>query len=226
MSIESDRSRRRALLALLGSGIGLSGVLRLAVAQSRTQGLQRVQGEVLINGSPAAVGALVRPGDTVSTGKGALAVFVVGQDAFLMRDNSRAELAGKETFVNLLRLATGKLLGVFASGGDRRIVTTTATVGIRGTGGYFEAEPARTYFCLCYGTADIATASGDARDSYSTRHHDSPRYIYGDGRKNAIVPASVSNHTDAELIMLEALVGRTPPQSVMDGPAMDNPYRY
>jgi hypothetical protein len=59
---------------------------------------------------------------------------------------------------------------------------------------------------------------GGARESYSTQHHESPRYIYGDGRKRAIVPASVSNHSDAELILLESLVGRTPPQTFMESP--------
>lgn len=44
------------------------------------------------------------------------------------------------------------------------------------------------------------------------------RYIYGDGRKEAIVPASVANHTDAELILLESLVGRSSPPSFMEGP--------
>src|SRR5260221_424234 len=68
------------------------------------------------------------------------------------------------------------------------------------------------------GTAEVAATMGGARESYSTRHHESPRYIYGDGRKRAIVPASVANHTDSELILLESLVGRSPPQSFMDSP--------
>jgi hypothetical protein len=111
---------------------------------------------------------------------------------------------------------TGKLLGVFGSGGERRLVTATATIGIRGTGAYIEAEPTRTYFCLCYGTAEVAATLGGARESYTTRHHESPRYIYGDKRSRAIVPASVANHTDSELIMLESLVGRSPPNTFMD----------
>ncbi len=116
-------------------------------------------------------------------------------------------------------------MGVFGKGGDRRIITPSAAIGIRGTGAYIESEQDRSYFCLCYGSAEIASTDGAARDAYSTRHHDSPRYIYGDGRANAIVPASVANHTDEELIMLEALTGRLAPQSVMEGPMMSNPYR-
>jgi hypothetical protein len=207
------------VLAALGAGIGLPAVLRLALAQSSgKQGVRTAQGEVQVNGKPAEAGTPVRPGDAIATGKGAYATFVVGQDAFLVREGSRAELIGSGVLVNALRLVTGKLLGVFASGGERRLVTATATIGIRGTGAYIEAEPTRTYFCLCYGTAEVAATLGGAHESYSTRHHESPRYIYGDGRGRAIVPASVANHTDSELILLESLVGRSPPQSFMDSP--------
>ncbi len=210
--------RRRALLNL-AAGIGMSAALRLALAQSSAkQGVRVVRGDMRINGKPAEAGTLVRPGDAIVLGNGAVATFVVGQDAFLMRGGSHAELIGSGALVSALQLVTGKLLGVFGSGGERRLVTSTATIGIRGTGAYIEAEPRRTYFCLCYGTAEVAATMGGARESFSTRHHDSPRYIYGDGRERAIAPASVANHTDSELILLESLVGRSPPQSFMDSP--------
>jgi len=209
--------RRRALLAL-AAGIGMHPALRVALAQSTgNQGVRTAKGDVRVNGKPTVVGGLIRPGDTIEIGKDAVAAFVVGQDAFLMRSNSRAELAGSGALVAAVQLVTGGLLAVFG-GGEHRLTTATATVGIRGTGAYMESEPWRTYFCLCYGTAEVAAKQGAARESYSTQHHDAPRYIYGDGRKQAIVPASVSNHTDAELILLESLVGRTPPRSFMDSP--------
>lgn len=221
------QTRRRMLLGLLAGGLSLPAVLREALAQQgqALQGLRTVQGDVRVNDQPATEGTLVRAGDTVSTARGAMAMFVVGQDAYLIREDSRAELTGVAQLVDVLRLTTGRLMGVFGKGDDRRIVTNAATIGIRGTGAYLESVDGRTYFCLCYGSAEIATTDGAARDAYSTRHHDSPRYIYGDGRADAITAASVSNHTDAELIILEALTGRQPPQSVMDGPMMSIPYR-
>src|SRR5258707_1423060 len=210
--------RRRALLTL-AAGIGMPAALRLALAQSSAkQGVRTVQGDMRINGRPAETGTVVRPGDAIVLANGALTTFVVGQDAFLMRGGSHAELIGSGVLVSALQLVTGRLLAVFGSGGERRLVTSTATIGIRGTGAYMEAETARTYFCLCYGTADVAATMGGARESYSTRHHESPRYIYGNGREQAIVPSSVANSTDSELILLEALVGRSPPQSFMDSP--------
>jgi len=210
-------SRRRALVALTAA-IGMPAALRLALAQtSEKQGIRAAKGDVSVNGRPASADTLVRAGDTIVLGKGALASFVVGQDAFLMRSDSRAELIGSGVLVSAVRLITGGLLSVFGDG-DHRLATSTATIGVRGTGAYMEAEPQRTYFCLCYGTAEVTATMGGAKESYSTQHHESPRYIYGDGRKRAIVPASVSNHSDAELILLESLVGRTPPQTFMDSP--------
>jgi hypothetical protein len=208
--------RRRALLAL-AAGAGLHPALRVALAQTSAQGVHTAKGDIRVNGRPVTLGGLVRPGDTIEVGKDAVAAFVVGEDAFLMRSNSRAELIGSGALVAAVQLLTGALLSVFG-GGEHRISTSTATAGVRGTGAYTEAEARRTYFCLCYGTADVTATVGGAKESYSTTHHESPKYIYGDGRKDAIVRAAVSNHTDAELILLESLVRRTPPSSIMDSP--------
>ncbi|HEY6862944.1 MAG TPA: hypothetical protein VI319_03515, partial [Burkholderiales bacterium] len=68
MSHDTDRSRRRALVALLGAGGGLAGALRLALAQTSAEGMRQVRGEVTVNGKPVRVGDTVRPGDTVATG--------------------------------------------------------------------------------------------------------------------------------------------------------------
>jgi hypothetical protein len=212
-----DLARRNALLALLGGGAGLSAALRSALARADLeQGMRTVQGNVSVNGKPAGPGTPVRAGDTVRTGNGALATFVIGQDAFLLRERSRAEFAGSGGVLSLLRLTTGKLLSVFGRGERRSLVTPTATIGIRGTGGYLEVQRRRTYFCLCYGSAEVAPAGSAMRETYSTSHHESPKYIYGDGRKAAMTPATAINHTDDELIMLEALVGRKPPESFME----------
>ena len=110
-------------------------------------------------------------------------------------------------------LVTGKLLSVFGRG-PRRIATSTATIGIRGTGIYIEAEAERTYVCTCYGVVDLqASNMPAAKETVRTIHHDAPRYIYAHGEMpiQMIQTAPVMNHSDAELIMLEALVGREPP---------------
>src|SRR5260221_12072369 len=116
--------RRRALLTL-AAGVGVSAALRLALAQSSAkQGVRTVQGDMRINGKPAEAGTLVRPGDAIVLGEGAVATFVVGQDAFLMRGGSHAGLIGSRALGSALQLVTGKLLAVFGPGGERPPVTS------------------------------------------------------------------------------------------------------
>src|SRR5574341_358736 len=156
----------------------------------------------------------VKPGDVITTGPDAELVVVVERDAFLVRARSRIELPGDATrlLVTGLRVVTGALLSVFEPGKEKRIRTATATIGIRGTGIYVELDGARTYVCTCYGEAELAPVDDPAAaETVRTRHHDEPRYIYPQGMPRRIEKAPVVNHTDAELILLESLVGREVP---------------
>lgn len=210
----SVRARREWLKRTLLAGAALPLLLRdVLAASARPNGLLQVKGEVLVNGRPAKLGTALKPGDSVATAAGSSAVFVIGGDAFLMRERSELLTAGGKALAGSLRLVTGKLLSVFGRG-SRRIATTTATIGIRGTGIYIEAEAERSYVCTCYGVVDLqASNMPEARETVSTTHHDAPRYIYAHGEMpiKMIEIAPVINHTDVELVMLEALVGRKPP---------------
>lgn len=118
--------------------------------------------------------------------------------------------AGATKVVKTLRLTAGKVLSVFGSAG-KRLETVTAVAGTRGTGVYLEAEPDVTYFCLCYGRTELESKAfpGDRR-TFETRHHEAPYYILGAGAGRAFLKAPMMNHTDEELVMLEALTGRKP----------------
>ena len=219
MTSSLDRKHRRTLLqaggsaALLGSGgiLGLIGKALAASGGTLAQGIYRHSGNVTINGKPAAPGMTVQPGDTLVTGAASEVVYVIGQDAFLQRADSRISF-GDSAAAGVLRVISGKLLSVFGKG-ERTIVTPTATMGIRGTGCYIEAEPERVYFCLCYGEANLVpTAAPAEQELIRTTHHDHPLYIHNDMKMpKMMVPADVINHTDAELTLLESLVGRVPP---------------
>ena len=173
------------------------------------KGVYRVRGDVRINGRPAQRGDEIRDGDTVTTGPGAELVFVIERDAFMLRQNSSVTFGA-----DVMRVVTGAILSVFASGKPRRIETRTATIGIRGTGIYIESEPDRTYVCTCYGEVELASRDDPgARELVRTKHHESPRYVMASGSPQMLMQAPVLNHTDAELTMLESLVGRRPPFS-------------
>ncbi len=121
-----------------------------------------------------------------------------------------------------MRLFTGKVLSVFGqrSGGRKLAIhTTTATIGVRGTGVYSESHKDSSYVCTCYGHTEIASSvDPQAREDVISTHHDAPRYIVAnpEGGK-LILPAPMKNHTDEELMLVETLVGRTPPFSGAQG---------
>lgn len=217
-------SRRVFLSKSLAGGVyailGTSVLIRKAFgmgARDYPQGMQRVQGDVKINGMPAQIGSMVKIGDFITTGADSLAIFIIGRDVYLLRNNSNLHLDSeaqedaKEKIMHVLRLLNGKMLSVFRRS-QKRIVTTTAVVGVRGTGYYVEADNEKTYFCTCYGTATIqAKTSLQAKETVRTKHHEAPRYVYAGNQNKLIAKAPVINHTDAELILIESMVGRKPP---------------
>lgn len=209
-------SRRDALR--LAAGLSLAaqlGWIRAALAAGRIEkGVYRVRGQARINGSAAKTGQDVKAGDVVTTGADGEVVFVIARDAVLVRANSRVEVSGSlgALVASGLRIVTGAALSVFSPGEPKRIVTRTATIGVRGTAVYVEAEPDKTYVCTCYGVADLEAAEDPgSRETVTTRHHDQPRYVMAKGAPRMIMGAPVVNHSDAELVFLESLAGRRPP---------------
>ena len=214
--------RRHTLKALAAAGLlgpaGISGLIRDALAKGDAPirpGLNKVRGEVIVNRRLATEGQLIKPGDTIVTGANSEAIYVIGQDAFMQRELTTVNF-GAEATKDLMRVVSGKILSVFGKGA-KTIQVSTATIGIRGTGCYIEEEnhgaTARTYFCLCYGDVELTpTAAPQEVARYSTTHHDKPYYLHNDMKMpKMLVPAAVINHTDAELELLESLVGRRPP---------------
>lgn len=228
MSKRSDDAqdpRRAFLLKALAAGLLAAGGIPGAGAQFFGRKPQRLpagqsvyesSGQVTVNGQAATGATHIGASDRIETGKGAQLIFVVGFDAFLLRESSRLELGGARGIVNTMRLATGALLSVFGAG-TKQVVTSTAATGIRGTGLYVESEPERSYVCTCYGEVLIAAlGDADVSERIVSRHHDAPRYVLKAGSARRIQPAPFINHTDVELALIEALVGRTPPFSLFD----------
>ncbi len=223
---ELDDPRRRVLVRAL-SLAALGGLWAPEAAAQffggRPDRLQagrsvyRLGGDVTVNGVAATLDSVIKPGDTVKTGSGSEIVFVVGGQSMIMREKStltieKPEQQQESLLVRGLRLISGALLQVSR---DQKMVlrTATASIGIRGTGFYVEAEPERTYFCTCYGVTDVASsADPESRETIAATHHDRPVYVVNDApRGKRIRNAPFINHTDQELALIEALVGREPP---------------
>lgn len=235
---ETDDMQRRYFLQCMAAGL-LTAMLpagRLLAAEftapaqlTAGRSVYRVSGRAWVNGNRIDAHTRIGPNDTVKTAQGSELVFAVGNHAMLLRGGSHLVMQAEEKstqespIIGLLRLFSGKLLSASRNKG-MRITTPSATIGIRGTGVYLEAEPDKTLFCTCYGDVDI-TASHDpqSKDSVHATHHDRPLIILNDAQPGKSI-RSINDpefalprhaprlvHSDAELTMLEALVGRTPP---------------
>jgi hypothetical protein len=214
MRDEHEHGRRAWLRAIAAGGaLGASGWIGAALAKGDLgpgQGVVRLEGTASVNNKPARIGTLVEPGDRVATGANSMAVIVVREDAFLLRANTSIETKGGGGVLTDLLIGTGKVLSVFSKK-PLAIRAATASIGIRGTGAYIEVDPGSVYFCLCYGEALVEGAGMKSAMTVKTTHHEQPLLLRDDGGIMRVEPGPFRNHTDAELIMLEALVGREPP---------------
>ncbi len=213
--------RRRLLLLALGAGLlavpaagaSLLGEVPHKLPPGRS--IYRLTGRVSVNGRPATMETVIHANDIIETDRDGGIIFVVGQDAYILRGDSKLVLApqtASSSVVHALRLFSGALLSVFGHS-EHRIQTAAVTVGIRGTGVYLETDPEETYFCTCYGIVDVAANKDQAsRETISSKHHDKPVYILTKASSGKYIrPAPMKNHTDVELSLIEELVGRTPP---------------
>jgi hypothetical protein len=223
---ESEDPRRRLLIRALLAGMFSGGVLPgCAFSQNvfgsrpsrlpEGQSIYRLSGDVQVNDKPANLQTRIGPNDTIQTGKDGEIVYIVGENSFILRGGSRVTLESPSgsPLLSGFRIVTGAILSVFPRKRSLKLATQTATIGIRGTGVYIEAEPKRTYFCTCYGVADVAaTNDQQSKETVAATHHDRPLYILADEQPGRNVRrAPFINHTDQELMLIETLVGRTPP---------------
>ncbi len=224
---EADDPRRRVLIQALAAGVFSTG-LPEASAQGFSifgnrpaklppkQSIYRISGEATVNDKPATLATQVAPGDTVQTAKGSEIIFVVNSNSMILRGSSKVTIESEKKsdaslIISGLRLLTGALLSV-SRNTPMRVRTPNATVGIRGTGFYMEAEPDRTYFCTCYGITELESNSDpESKETIMAKQHDRPVYILsGEAKGKNIRNAPFINHTDQELALIETLVGREP----------------
>lgn len=234
MKHPSIENRRRFLRQTMGTGLivtagGAGGMLPALVSAMGKipdelvpgKSIYDMRGKVFVDGERANEDTFISASALVETGSSSYVVFVIGKDAHILRENSRVQFEGKETLEESLRLVTGKLLSVFGSrdeGQSHKVNTSTATIGIRGTGLYAESEEDNSYVCTCYGRVNIGANEDLSQfETITAVHHDSPRYILKNPEKGKlIVPAPVKNHTDEELVLIEELVGRKPAFSSLE----------
>ena len=207
-------SRRRFLRA---AAAGVGGLVVCLDSRGADQ-VHDLRGRVTINGQPATPKSSIRPGDRIVTGSDGHFVFVMGEDAMMVRSRSEVVIEHYDDSHGLLRLVTGALGAVFGRGRPRRIHAQNVTAGIRGTGVYLETRGDGTYFCTCWGEVELEAAE-DARDRQrvvSSRH--APRLVTAKPRDGTrFQAAAFETHTDEEMDILQKCVGRRSPIVVPGG---------
>lgn len=201
--------QRRDTLKAAAAWVAMGG-LPAAMAQQRSN-IVDLRGDALLNGNRLQSGQTILTGDQIQTGPGSNLMFVIGNSAFQVRENSMmtVERGNSLNTVSLLRLLTGAVISVWGKGSNRSIIMPTLTAGIRGTGVYaevFASQGDRSYFCNCYGTVDMES-SGEKTVSQSSYHQS----FWGEvepknGRR--LTPANAINHSDEELEFLASLINQ------------------
>jgi hypothetical protein len=234
---EIDDPRRELLVRALTAGLfaatGTAGIIQPAWGMGKVpkilipgKSIYDLAGDVTVNGHQANMDTKIEATDVINTGHRSHIVFAVGKDAFILRSNSHLEMSGGGVVINALRLVTGKLLSVFGKS-KHKMYTPNATIGIRGTGIYIEADPEQSYVCTCYGVVDLfSDKDKNSQETITSHHHNAPRYILSNEQPGRnIRPAPFINHTDLELQIIESLVGRTPPFLATGGGSYTAPRR-
>lgn len=202
--------QRRSFLKAAAAWSAVGGIGAVD-AQGRSN-IVELMGDATINGERLYPAQSVQTGDEIVTGPRSTLIFSIGNSAFHVRQNSRllVERGASLTAVSLLRLLQGAVVSVWGKGSSRKIVTSTVTIGIRGTGVYTEMFPnsngVRTYFCDCYGIVDLV--AGKERETLESSYH---KAVWADSQadgRSSILPARAINHTDEELEYLARLVGQ------------------
>lgn len=201
--------QRRDTLKAAAAWVAMGG-LPAAMAQQRSNIVELV-GDATLNGRRLEPQQTILTGDQIQTGPGSNLMFVIGNSAFQVRQNSMMTVERGRSLhtVGLLRLLTGAVASVWGKGSSRAIVMPTLTAGIRGTGVYaeiFADQGNRNYFCNCYGTVDVES-NGEKVLSQSSYHQSfwsepAPK----NGRR--LTPANAINHSDEELEFLARLVNQ------------------
>ncbi len=179
------------------------------------QAIYSISGRVLVNGKEADIHTRISASDTVSTAADGRLIYAVGATALLVRADSQVSMTAKEgdaSAIGRIQVEHGKALLTTAAD-HTQLDTLTARLSLASGGAYVEADPEQTYFCKCYGIASITAANDpSSQEQVVSVHHSAPRYVLASADAgSAIRPAPFLDHTDQELMLIETLVGRTPP---------------
>ena len=202
--------KRRDTLKAAAAWLAL-GSLPAAMAQQRSNIVELI-GQIHLNGQQLQPEQTVQTGDQIQTAPNSSLIFVVGDAAFQVRQNSvlTLERGHSLTSVSQLRLFKGAVLSVWGTDSSCKIIMPTVSAGFRGAGIYAEASGKnlqRSYLCNCYGK--VALSAGKDR-TVSTDTHQAFWATSDISEDISLMPADSLNHSDEEVAFLASLLGLKP----------------
>jgi hypothetical protein len=184
MKYEADDPRRRLLIQMLAAGFFTgTAASREALAQicgsppsklPEGKSIYRISGDVTVDGKKADLGTKVVGGSTIQTGRDSELVYAVGESAYIARPNTQivvetsTQEAGVVTGIKLLagKAAVGVPEPPPGAAADQDRVDRHP----RNRRVPRDRTPEQTYFCTCYGVADVAS-----QDDRPARRRSRPR---------------------------------------------------
>jgi hypothetical protein len=200
----------------------LFGVLALVLVVScaafaaDTASIVYIEGDVTMNGSPAAVGDEVLPGALLTTAKDSVCQVVFNQKNIVHMAAGTTLRFDAKTLSHGATLQKGAVAMVLrrlvASPDDQvrfTITTSTAVAGVRGTCFFIAVEDDNhTYICACNGMIHLEGAGGAFTQNLASSHHAELRVTRSDSGIS-VNAAPLQYHNDGDVEAIAARIGET-----------------
>lgn len=168
-------------------------------------------GKVILDGKPAKVGQMVRPGAVIST-KGNSLCEVIFDDKNIVRVNPGSSVVMHiSKTVRRIEIQSGGVASVLKklTKDGFAIQTPTTAASIRGTSFFIKVEdPQNTYLCDCNGIITVQDINKKTKRKISASHHKAVR-ITRKGDTIVINDAGMKYHRDANIEKLAQKIGVT-----------------
>jgi hypothetical protein len=173
-----------------------------------------LEGDVTMNGSPAAIGDDVAAGAVITTGKDSVCQVVFNTKNIVHLESATTLRFDGKVLSRGATLQKGAIAMVLrnlapSSGGELRftIKTTTAVAGVRGTCFFVDVEDENnTYICACNGAIRLEGDGGQFTQNLASSHHREVR-VTRSATGISVNAAPMQYHTDGDVEAVAARIG-------------------
>jgi hypothetical protein len=175
-----------------------------------------IEGEVTMNGSPAAVGDDVQPGALITTAKESVCQVVFNTRnivhmaaATTLRFDGKAIAKGATLQKGAVAMVLRNLAAVPGDEPRFSIKTSTAAAGVRGTCFFVAVEDENnTYICACNGALHVEGEGGEFTQNLASSHHREVR-VTRSTTGVSVSAAPMLYHTSGDVETVAARIGET-----------------